>query len=168
MHKYLVELLARFPQLKICSKDIEKVYEILVASYMNCGKLLIAGNGGSAADAEHICGELMKGFLLKRHIGIKTKEELCSIDKELGADIAEKLQMPLPAIPLTGMDAFSTAYANDVDEKLTFAQKVFALGGKEDVLLAISTSGNSKNIIEAAIVAKSKHMKVVSLTGTST
>lgn len=128
-------------------------------------KLFIAGNGGSAADAEHIVGELMKGFVKARKLPESFCKQLISVDPEMGKELSEKLQGALPAVALSGHVALSTAYLNDVDAQLGFAQQVNGYGIEGDVLLAISTSGNSKNVLYACIVAKAKGMKVIGLTG---
>ena len=129
------------------------------------GKLLVAGNGGSAADAEHIVGELMKGFKLPRKLDSAYAEALQQADPGLGKVLAENLQGALPSIALDGHPALTTAYMNDCEPLLCFAQQVNGFGNKEDVFLGISTSGNSKNILYAATVAKAKGMSVIGLTG---
>lgn len=138
---------------------------MLVESYKNEGKLLIAGNGGSAADAEHIVGELMKGFKLPRKLNENFTDKLISENEELGTVLAESLQGALPAIALDGHPALSTAYMNDCEPLLCFAQQVNGYGKAGDVFLGISTSGNSKNILYAATTAHAKGMKVIGLTG---
>lgn len=159
------ELFQRYPALEVCRNEIWKAYEIIKASYENGGKLLIAGNGGSAADSEHIVGELMKGFVKPRKLSDEFVSKLKNVDEHMGAELGEKLQGALPAIALVDHVALSTAYLNDVDPLLGFAQQINGYGGEEDVFLAISTSGNSKNILYACTIAKAKGMKVVGLTG---
>lgn len=159
-------LIERYPVLEVCREDIQKTYEILVKSYEHDGKLLVCGNGGSAADAEHIVGELMKGFKLPRKMTPLFSLQLKTVDEELGKDLADNLQGALPAIALDGHPALSTAYMNDCEPLLCFAQQVNGYGRKGDVLLGISTSGNSKNVLYAATTAKAKRMKVIGLTGT--
>ena len=132
---------------------------------MHGGKLLVAGNGGSAADAEHIVGELMKGFKFPRRCSEEFLEKLKSVDPERGAVLAGKLQKALPAIALDGHVSLTTAYLNDCDPLLCFAQQVNGYGNAGDVFLGISTSGNSENVLYAAVVAKAKGMKVVAMTG---
>lgn len=161
----LLDLIRRYPQLGQEKEDIGHAYAIMAQAFQGGGKLLVAGNGGSAADSEHIVGELMKGFIKKRPIDKRSQQELATVDPALGADLAGKLQGALPAISLTGHPALATAYLNDVDPMLTMAQQVHGLGQKGDVLFAISTSGNSGNILYAAVAAKAKEMKVVALTG---
>lgn len=164
-HTILNDLMARYSQLAVCKEDIAKAFAVLSESYHNDGKLLICGNGGSAADAEHIVGELMKGFKSPRLLDEASQQKLKDIDKEKGSLLAENLQGALPAIALDGHPALTTAYINDCDPLLCFAQQVNGYGREGDVLLGISTSGNSKNVIYAAVTAKAKGMKVVGLTG---
>lgn len=165
VNNFLDELVERYPVLKICKDDIMAAFELIADCYRNNGKLLVAGNGGSAADAEHIVGELMKGFILPRHLDDSFKEKLIQADSELGAELGEKLQGALPAIALVDHVALSTAYLNDVDPLLGFAQQVNGYGRCEDVFLGITTSGNSKNILCANTVAKAKGLKTIALTG---
>ena len=161
----LDQLVERYPSLAVCRTDIQKAYEVLVACYGQGGKLLIAGNGGSAADAEHIVGELMKGFVKPRKAGAEYAAKLKAAHPELGAVLAENLQGALPAIALDGHLALSTAYMNDCEPLLCFAQQVNGYGRAGDVFLGISTSGNSRNVLYAATVAKAKGMPVIGLTG---
>lgn len=158
-------LIERYPELECQRENIVKAYHFLEDSFSNGGKLLIAGNGGSAADAEHIVGELMKGFENPRKLSEREVEKLKSVNSELGEVLGKHLQGGLPAIALDGHFALSTAYMNDCEPLLCFAQQVNGYGREEDVFLGISTSGNSKNIIYAATVAKAKGMKVIGLTG---
>lgn len=161
----LNDLVTRYPQLSVCKESIAKAFVVLSESYNNNGKLLICGNGGSAADAEHIVGELMKGFKNPRLLDEESQQKLKNIDKEQGSLLAENLQSALPAIALDGHPALSTAYMNDCEPLMCFAQQVNGYGREGDVLLGISTSGNSKNVIYATITAKAKGMKVIGLTG---
>lgn len=158
-------LIKRYPSLKNIRNEIVDAYTIMERSYKNGGKLLIGGNGGSAADSEHIVGELMKGFRLPRKLCKEYTESLINVDAELGKTLSENLQGTLPAIALNGHPALTTAYMNDCEPLLSFAQQINGLGRAEDVFLGISTSGNSKNILYAAITAKAKGMKVIGLTG---
>lgn len=158
-------LVERYPSLEAVKTEIATAYSIISECYKNGGKLLIAGNGGSAADAEHIVGELMKSFLLERNIDKVFSESLLCIDSELGEVLAKNLQGALPAIALDGHMSLSTAYMNDCEPLLCFAQQVNGYGVTGDVFLGISTSGNSKNVIYAATVARAKGMKVIGLTG---
>ena len=161
----LDELIKRYPILERVREDIEAVYGILERCYENGGKLLIAGNGGSAADAEHIVGELMKGFVKRRPVTEEMKEALEKADPVRGKELSEKLQGGLPAIALVNHAALSTAFANDVDGMLSYAQQVNGYGKPGDVFLGISTSGNAENVMYAAVTAKAKGMQVVGLTG---
>lgn len=162
---HLDTLIERYPALDEVRDELLKAYEIIVNSYANSGKLLIAGNGGSAADAEHIVGELMKGFEKPRKLKKEYAEKLIAVNAELGAVLAENLQVAMPAIALDGHQALTTAYMNDCEPLLCFAQQVNGYGQRGDVFLGISTSGNSKNVLYAATVAKAKDMKVIGLTG---
>lgn len=165
---HIDHLVERYPQLKECRMDIVKAYDILEMAYANGHKLLVSGNGGSASDSEHIVGELMKGFKLKRTIRDEQANALTSIDAEMGGVLAKYLQGALPSIALTGHISLSTAYMNDANPELVFAQQVHGFGRNGDVYLGISTSGNSKNILYAAITAKANGMKVIGLTGAKT
>ena len=164
-YRYLTELTERYPVLKQVEGDIKSLYETIRESYENGGKLLIAGNGGSCADSEHIVGELMKGFVKKRAVPEEMAERLKSVDPERGEKLAGSLQQGLAAVALTGHTALSTAFLNDVDGDMIYAQQVYGYGKPGDVLLGITTSGNSENIMYAAVAAKAKGMKVVGLTG---
>lgn len=163
--KHVEFLISRYSELSVVKNKIIEAYQILENCYANSGKLLIAGNGGSAADAEHIVGELMKGFKLPRKQDPEFAEKLIKENSELGTVLAEKLQGALPAIALDGHPALSTAYMNDCEPLLCFAQQVNGYGKKGDVFLGISTSGNSKNILYASTTAHAKGMKVIGLTG---
>ena len=163
--KYLEELVERYPALDAVKDDVRKAYELLEACYEQGGKLLIAGNGGSCADAEHIVGELMKGFVKRREVSDSFAECLRSADEVRGAELAKKLQGGLPAIALTSHAGLSTAYLNDVDGDLIFAQQTYGYGRPGDVLIGISTSGNAKNVMYAMTVAKALGMKTIGLTG---
>lgn len=160
----LKELIERYPKLEECREAIASAFEIMVESYENNHKMLIAGNGGSAADSNHIVGELMKSFELKRPIEKDIYNKIVKHEK-YGKMLADSLQGTLPAISLNNHESLNTAFLNDVNPYVTFAQQVLGYGQKEDVFLGISTSGNSKNVVMAAIVAKAKGMKVIGLTG---
>jgi len=162
---YLEELLTRYPVLTSVKDEIKEAYEILENCYKNGGKLLIAGNGGSCADAEHIVGELMKGFVKPRSVSRDFAQKLLEADPVRGKELADKLQGGLPAIALTGHPGLSTAYLNDVDGSLIYAQQTYGYGKQGDVLLGISTSGNSKNIMYALTAARAIGMKTIGLTG---
>ena len=164
--KHINELITRYPILAPCREDILRAYEVLETCYTQGRKLLVAGNGGSAADSEHIVGELMKEFKLKRRVFADQAESMKRIDPEMGRILAENLQGALPAISLCEHSGLNTAYMNDSGEPaLIFAQQVNGYGRKGDVFLGISTSGNSKNILYAAVAAKAKGLKVIGLTG---
>tara|TARA_B110000238_G_scaffold152205_1_gene164353 strand:+ start:9230 stop:9877 length:648 start_codon:yes stop_codon:yes gene_type:complete len=163
--KMIEDLVVRNPELGAAKNDIYKAFELLKNSYENSGKLLICGNGGSAADADHIVGELMKRFSIPREIPENLKNTLLSDFGEKGKYMSEKLEGALPAISLNGNNALSSAFANDVDAELIYAQQVVGYGNIEDILIGISTSGNAKNVIAAMMVAKAKGMKVLGLVG---
>ncbi|MDW2799695.1 SIS domain-containing protein [Clostridium boliviensis] len=163
--KYLEELVIRYPVLASVKAEIKEAYEILENCYENGGKLLIAGNGGSCADAEHIVGELMKGFVKRRSVSQEFAQKLLEADPVRGKELADKLQGGLPAIALTGHPGLSTAFLNDVDGNLIYAQQTYGYGKKGDVLLGISTSGNSQNIMYAMAAARAIGMKTIGLTG---
>lgn len=165
LNKHIELLMNRYPNLNVCKEEIIETYFLLEECYANGGKVLIAGNGGSAADSEHIVGELMKAFKLPRMLPEDLKNKLINEDKELGTILANNLQGALSAIALDGHFALSTAYMNDCEPLLCFAQQVNGFGNKNDIFLGISTSGNSKNILFASICAKAKGMKVIGLTG---
>jgi D-sedoheptulose 7-phosphate isomerase len=158
-------LIKRYPILNNIKKEIIDGYLLLESCYENGGKLLVAGNGGSAADSEHIVGELMKEFSLPRNINQEFSNNLKKIDPEMGAILSENLQGALPAIALDGHYSLNTAFANDCNPLMCFAQQVYGYGKAGDVFLGISTSGNSKNILFAATVAKAKNIKVLGLSG---
>lgn len=156
--KHIELCIQRYPALEICRRDMEKAVELICAMYHREGKLLLCGNGGSAADCEHISGELLKGFLLMRK---PLPEEI----EGLRPEIAQGLQRGVQAIPLTSLSALSTAFGNDVAPENTFAQAVFALGSRGDVFLGISTSGNAENVCRAAEVARKRGLPSIALTG---
>ena len=158
-------LINRYPALSSVGDSFITSYKVLLSTYEHNGKLLVAGNGGSAADAEHIAGELMKRFRLPRPIDSQLCERLISVDPERGKSLAQNLEQSLMAIPLVAHEALTTAYINDVDGYGVFAQQLLGFGRAGDVLLAISTSGNSENILNAAVVAKAVGISIVALTG---
>lgn len=162
---HLDELITRYPVLEVERANIANVYECIKDCFANGNKLLIAGNGGSAADAEHIVGELMKGFILKRSVSREFQDILLSINSKLGVELGDMLQGALPALALSNHQALNTAFLNDVDGDLYYAQQVYGYGKSGDVFLGISTSGNAKNIEYASIVAKAKGIKVIGLAG---
>jgi D-sedoheptulose 7-phosphate isomerase len=152
-----------YPELENCAEDVRTGIEALIGCFQAGRKLLLCGNGGSAADCEHIAGELLKGFLLKRPLNQEERRALRDAGAEEG--FADSLQRGLPVISLVGHPAFATAYWNDVDGKFVFAQQVNVFGKEGDILLAISTSGNAENIYNALICAKAKGMTTIILTG---
>ena len=152
------ELYGRYPQLKGCEGEIAKAFDLLLTCYRNGGKVLTCGNGGSAADAEHIVGELLKKF--RKHRDIDS-----GIAAKLPSELVAKLEGAFPAVSLVSMSGILTAFANDVAWETAFAQQVYGLGNPDDVLIALSTSGNSANCVNAALVAKAKGLKVISMTG---
>ncbi|MFR1435275.1 MAG: SIS domain-containing protein [Acutalibacteraceae bacterium] len=164
MNEWVQSLCDRYPELENCREGIEQAIACICASYENGGKLLIGGNGGSCADAEHIAGELMKGFLKMRPLPTEQKESMRRLCPELGT-IPDSLQRGLPVIALHEHAAFSTAFVNDVEPQLVFAQQVLVFGHAPDVLLGISTSGNSANILAAAKTARGLGLPVIGLTG---
>ncbi len=163
--KHIDEMISRYPALAVCNEDIAAAFGILKSAYMSNNKLLVAGNGGSAADAEHIAGELMKKFRLTRHVPADLAGKLTEIDPERGRNLADNLEQSLTAIPLVTCEAITTAYMNDVDAIGVFAQQLYGFGREGDVFLGISTSGNSENVISAAITAHALGIKVIALTG---
>ena len=163
--KHIDLLIGRYPTLESCKEDIIKAYLIMEEAFENDHKLLIAGNGGSAADAEHIVGELMKRFKTPRPVTPEFADKLKAIDPQRGENLARNLERSLMAIPLVAHEALSTAYINDVDGLGVFAQQLFGFGRPGDVFLGISTSGNSKNVMSATVVARAMGIKVIGLTG---
>ncbi len=156
----LDDLLRRLPELAVCADDICTAYFGIRDCYRSGGKLLLCGNGGSASDADHWAGELLKGFKLPRPLADEKRTGLAS-------EVAEKLQGGLPAIPLTGFPALATAFANDVDGDLCFAQLTHVLGNRGDVWIGLSTSGNARNVCAAASVARARGLTVLGLSGAS-
>lgn len=165
MREFIDKLVARYPILMGNQKELLQAYAVLEECYSENGKLLIAGNGGSASDAEHIVGELMKSFCLQRNLDAVLTDKLARVDSQIGKELSEKLQGALPAISLASHIGFSTAFLNDVDGRMCFAQQIIGYGNKEDVFLGISTSGNSQDVIYAAVAARAKGLKVIGLTG---
>lgn len=163
--KYIDQLIERYSVLNVCKKDIEVAAKAMIESFNNGGKLLVAGNGGSCADSDHITGELLKSFCKKRIPSADFINQIKAIDADTGTYLADKLQGSLPAIALTNNTALMTASLNDVDGNVMFAQQVNGYGIKGDVFLGISTSGNSKDIIYSTVVAKARGLKTIALTG---
>lgn len=165
IEKHVDLLVNRYPELESIKESIINAYLVMEESYSHDGKLMIAGNGGSAADSEHIAGELMKRFKTPRPVEPDFAEKLIAADPVRGPLLAKNLERGLMAIPLVAHEALSTAYINDVDGYGVFAQQLFGFGRPGDVFLGISTSGNSQNIMNAVAVAKASGIKVIGLTG---
>lgn len=165
LQRHIDLLIKRYPVLGSIEEDIIDAYLLMEETYEHDGKIMVAGNGGSAADAEHIAGELMKRFKTPRPVSEEFAKKLKAIDPERGANLAANLECSLMAIPLVAHEALTTAYINDVDGYGVFAQQLFGFGREGDVFLGISTSGNSKNIMSATVVARALGVKVIGLTG---
>ncbi len=161
----LTELLTRYPALLECKNEIEAAAKAWIACYAAGGKLLACGNGGSCADSDHIVGELMKGFLKQRPLDPARRAAMKARNPALEDGVLDRLQAGLPAIALNAFGALNSAFCNDVEPALVYAQAVLGLGKPEDVLVCISTSGNSKNVVAAAQVGKALGLKVIALTG---
>lgn len=151
----MIELYSRYPALAVCENDINTALDVLVATYKNGGKVLLCGNGGSCADCDHIAGELLKGFLSHRPV----------TDERIPKELREKLQGSLPAVSLPSLSAALTASLNDLDPEVAYAQLLLGLGKAGDTLIALSTSGNAKNVCHAATLAKALGMTVIGMTG---
>ena len=163
--EYLEELTSRYPVLEAVKGDVLAAYEILRDCYAGGGKVMIAGNGGSCADSEHIVGELMKGFVKRRPVSGDFAAALKKADEKRGEELASCLQGGLPAIALTGHAGLSTAFLNDVNGEMIYAQQLYGYGKKGDVFIGISTSGNAENVMYAVAVAKASGIKTIGLTG---
>jgi phosphoheptose isomerase len=163
----LNEMIRRYPGLESCKTDIGKACRAIIECYARRGKLLLCGNGGSCSDADHVVGELMKSFEKRRPIGDDLDRRLRSASADRGVFIAERLQGALPAISLNAHASLYSAISNDMDASLVFAQQIAGYGKKDDVLIAMSTSGNSRNIIDAVITASAMGMTVIGMTGES-
>ena len=164
----LYELTSAHPGLLYCLDTIPAAQDLLVNTYRRGGKLLLCGNGGSCADCDHITGELLKGFLSLREMETKDRFRIINALPEEDPDVSllcNKLQGGLPAISLPAQTALISAFSNDVDGSLVYAQLVWALGQEGDTLVCLSTSGNSRNVVLAAKAARAKGMKVLALTG---
>ena len=161
----IANLTARYPMLSSCENDVTAAVETLLTCFKNGGQLLVCGNGGSAADSEHIVGELMKTFMLKRPLDKEISSKIRTLYPEYAQQMIENLQKAVPAISLVSETALMTAYTNDNSAEMAFAQQVLSYGCKGDVLLAITTSGNSTNVLHAARIAKIQDVKVIGLTG---
>lgn len=159
------ELYERYPSLTGCQEEILAARNLIIEVYKKGGKVLVCGNGGSCADSDHIVGELMKGFLLKRPVGADMTEKLKAQGFEDAEYITEHLQGALPAISLPSQSAVLSAFANDVSGDMVYAQLTYGYGQENDLLICLSTSGNSKNAVYAAKVAKAKGVKTLAFTG---
>ena len=159
------QLCERYPQLSGIRSSIEEAAVMIIKCYSRGGKLLICGNGGSSADADHLAGELMKSFESARRLDDSLKNRLIEISVDRGKILAEKLEHGLPAISLSAHSALTTAIANDMDASLVFAQQIIGYGMEKDVLVAISTSGNSQNVVDACITARALNLSVIGITG---
>lgn len=164
-NQFIITLIDRYPQLESLKSSIEKAAEALISCYGQGKKVLVCGNGGSCSDSDHIVGELMKGFENMRPVGNEMKNNLAEVAGDRGLYLAGKLQLALPAISLTAHSALITAVTNDIDTSLIFAQQVMGYGNEGDVIIGISSSGNSQNVIDALITGKAKNMTVIGLTG---
>ena len=164
---FINDTIKRYPALESCNKDILEACKAIIECYSNQGKLLICGNGGSCSDADHIVGELMKSFEMKRPVDDALRNRMMLVAGDRGEYISGKLQNALPAISLNAHAALNSAIANDIGAEFVFAQQILAYGKKNDVLIAISTSGNSQNIVDAVITAKAVGLTVIALTGKS-
>ena len=162
---YLQQLITRYPKLESISANISAAFDVIVKSFSDSGKLLIAGNGGSCADAEHIVGELMKSFVKKRSLPDSFVSNLEKENPEIAQYLISRLQPGLPAIALSGHNSLNTACINDIAGDITFAQQALGYGKEGDVFLGITTSGNAKNVLYAALTARAKNIKVIALTG---
>ena len=165
MSLILDRLMRKFPDLAECREDIEQAFETLKKTYRGGGKLLVCGNGGSAADSEHIVGELMKGFMSKRPLPDAEREAFSAVFPQDAGFLSDHLQGALPAISLVSQSALIAAVANDVSPDMIFAQQVYGYGRPGDTLLGLSTSGNSANVVRAVQVAKVKGLHTIGLTG---
>ncbi|SFS65732.1 SIS domain-containing protein [Paenibacillus sp. BC26] len=165
MQRNIQAMVDKYPELQVCAGETEQACQLLIGSFRNGGKLLVCGNGGSASDSEHIVGELMKGFMSKRPIPSEFRTTLNELFPDEGLYIADRLQGTLPAISLVSHTAFMTAFANDVSAETVFAQQVYGYGNKGDVLIGLSTSGNSPNVVRAVQVAKALGMHTIGMTG---
>lgn len=163
----LNELIKRYPELEGIKEELEKASKIMLETVKNGGKILLCGNGGSCADCDHIVGELMKGFLSKREINKNFAEVLKTEYPEEAEYLINNLQEGIQAISLTSHAAVLSAFANDVDADMVYAQLVYGYGNKGDLLIGLSTSGNSKNVVNAVKIAKAKGLKSIALTGKS-
>lgn len=162
---FMEQLLKRYPALSVCAEQIMRAYSILEETYLNGGTVFTCGNGGSQSDADHIVGELSKGFLLKRSLPCEVVQQISSALGEDASDLCSRLQMGLRAMNLSSQPALSTAYANDVDPLMSLAQELFVMGRTGDSVIGLSTSGNAQNILNAFKVAGGLGIKRILFTG---
>src|ERR1035437_10384459 len=167
MNNVLNNLINKYPELEICKEDIFSAFELMSKCYHGNGKILTCGNGGSASDSEHIVGELMKGFCSKRLLPASFKDKINSLFPDDGNYLYNHSQGALPSIALTSNSTLNTAFANDVAADMIFAQQVYGYGNKGDILIGLSTSGNSVNVINALQIAKAKGLITIGFTGQS-
>lgn len=160
----LNSLFTRYPQLVICRQNVERAFHVLEDCYTAGGKVLVCGNGGSAADSEHIVGELMKGFVKRRPLTPEETGLLKAAFPDEGAHLSAGLQRALPAISLCSQTALMTAIGNDISLDMVFAQQAFGYGKRGDVLIGLSTSGNAMNVVNAVKVAKAFGLTTVGIT----
>ena len=158
-------LLKRYPALEGCKSDIENALSLMISTYKNGGKILVCGNGGSAADSDHIVGELMKGFMLKRPVGKDFVEKMKECGIEDAEYLADNLQGSLPAIALPAQSGILSAFANDVAPDMVYAQLTYGYANEGDLVIGLSTSGNSKNVVNAIKIAKAKGARTLAMTG---
>jgi D-sedoheptulose 7-phosphate isomerase len=170
MHKstyYIENMIRAYPDLAVCEPEVKRTFEILRDCYRKGGKVLICGNGGSAADSEHIVGELMKGYFSKRPVPQEVRDRFAAAFPAEGDYLANHLQGALPTLSLVSQTSLITAFANDVAAELIFAQQVYGYGVEGDVLIGISTSGTSQNVVYALQVAQVMGLGTIGLTGRS-
>ncbi|MBY0161119.1 SIS domain-containing protein [Paenibacillus lautus] len=167
MNAIMENMQSKYPELAGCAHDVLRAFEIIKSAFYKGNKLLICGNGGSASDSEHIVGELMKGFRMTRPVPLAFRRKLIEVDPEQGDYMADHLQGALPAISLVSQQGLISAFSNDVEPSMVYAQQVYGYGKPGDVLLGLSTSGNSVNVIRAVQVAKAAGMSSVVMTGKS-
>ncbi len=161
----MIDLYGHFPELKACKESIENAYQMLKDTYLSGGKILLCGNGGSCSDCEHIVGELMKGFLSRREPDAETKAKLNEKFPEDSQYFTDHLQRGIPAVSLAAHTGVMTAFVNDVTADMVYAQLVYGMGKENDLVWGISTSGNSKNVVNAVKVASALGIKTLGMTG---
>lgn len=165
MNKRIEMLTQKYPQLEVVAKDVDAATDKIIQCYKKGGKVLLCGNGGSAADCTHIVGELMKGFMKKRPVAEKQAKALKKANPNIDDEFLSNLQCGLPAVNLCESQALLSAFCNDVDPEYIYAQQVFGLGKKGDVFIGLSTSGNAKNVNLAANIAKALGLTIIGMTG---